>query len=181
MTSGASLRRSPRPLRLCPRGLGGLLRDAPSVTRKSLYTYSLLLIMSHYCHHWAINRLLCRSRCRHLSLRHSRNTNEMRSCTACKKAFYPKSASEKAGGPAVRRASTARRAGRREGRQGPKRKIAELSTDAPIFERGTRLARALCWTLLLMMMYLMTTKDERGEGGEGEGSAEKRRDGEGCF
>ena len=27
---------------------GGLLRDTPSVTRKSLYTYSILLIMSHY-------------------------------------------------------------------------------------------------------------------------------------
>ena len=46
MTSGAPLRSPPRPLGLRPRGLGGLLRDTPSVNRKSLYTYSILLIMS---------------------------------------------------------------------------------------------------------------------------------------
>ena len=63
----------------------------------------------------------------------------------------------------------------------PKNKIAKLPTDADvrvraIFERGER-ARgggAQCWTLLLMMMYLMTTKDERAREREGKDDGEER-------
>ena len=55
-----------------------------------------------------------------------------------------------------------------------------LAREEAIFEKGRAgEGAARCWTLLLMMMYLMTTKDERekerGEDGDERGAEKKTR------